>query len=461
MLLAEYRFEGEAPRSKLEDFEYLQFHVPEGACSVEVEYDWGGKSPGEAVVDLGLFEPGPTGLVEGMQSLRGWSGSSKKRVCASRGYATPGYLPGEVRPGQWAVVLGFYKVPEAGLWYRVAVRVYSGCAEARESRPEPPPPGVKRGWVKGDLHMHSVHSDGDSTLGEVAALASRLGLDFISVTDHNTVSQIAELGWRSAFLNGVFVLRGVEMTSYKGHMNVFGISEVPEFRVKARRELEAVVAYLRSKGAFLSVNHPKPLGPDWELGDMSFADAVEVFQAVWEFNNYVSLRKWDELLKRGLRVGLVGGSDAHEMKSGESLLAPGVPTTWVYVDELSEEGLLRGLRAQRVFVSESPSGPRVFLKALQGGREYTLGDTVDAGPLDLVVRVEGAEGQTLRLVAGGEVVAHREVDSEVFEGKFSLLLGSPYVRAELLREAADVEDPYHMENIVSALTAPIYLKRVE
>jgi len=33
-----------------------------------------------------------------------------------------------------------------------------------------------------------VHSDGELTIDELAALAAAAGLDFLAITDHNTVS---------------------------------------------------------------------------------------------------------------------------------------------------------------------------------------------------------------------------------------------------------------------------------
>ncbi|MEZ0346332.1 MAG: CehA/McbA family metallohydrolase [Infirmifilum sp.] len=455
--ILEYEFSGEAGPEKRLGFQYLDFSVPESSCTLEVEYDYKGLGPGEVTIDIGLFEPGEIELAEGMKSFRGWSGSTKRKFYVSRAWATPGYLPGDVKPGTWKVILGFYKIPERGVAYSVRVRVYRECFDASKKPNVVEKRKSYRGWVKGDLHMHSVHSDGDSTLYEIAELAHSMGLDFVSVTDHNTVSQIAELDWSSAYINNVLFIRGVEVTTYKGHMNVYGASEVPDFRLSTRADLERIVSYLKSKNFFLSVNHPKPLGPDWEFGDMSFADAVEVFHSVWEFNNHVSLRKWDELLQKGLRIGLIGGSDAHEMKGKASLLLPGVPTTWVYVDELSEPGVLAGLRSQKVFVSESVQGPKLFLKAFSGGREYGLGETIDSGDVKLAVQVEGAEGQYLRLISQGEVIATEKVNSGIFARKFNLNMKGAYVRAEVLKEVADLGDPYHPDNIISVLSSPIYL----
>src|SRR5262249_53459520 len=46
----------------------------------------------------------------------------------------------------------------------------------------PAQPG--RRWLAGDLHTHTVHSDGGLTVPELALLAAGSGLDFLAITDH-------------------------------------------------------------------------------------------------------------------------------------------------------------------------------------------------------------------------------------------------------------------------------------
>ena len=46
----------------------------------------------------------------------------------------------------------------------------------------------KKRWVSGDLHMHTVHSDGDWTVSSLMDAAVAAELDFIAITDHNTYS---------------------------------------------------------------------------------------------------------------------------------------------------------------------------------------------------------------------------------------------------------------------------------
>ncbi|MBP0955768.1 MAG: PHP domain-containing protein [Oscillospiraceae bacterium] len=67
--------------------------------------------------------------------------------------------------------------------------------------------------MKGDLHVHTTLSDGSLGMEEVIAQAKRIGLDFISITDHDTMSSVSRakiLGERY----GVQTIPGVELTAW-------------------------------------------------------------------------------------------------------------------------------------------------------------------------------------------------------------------------------------------------------
>lgn len=67
--------------------------------------------------------------------------------------------------------------------------------------------------MTGDLHCHSVFSDGSSTPDEIIKYARNAGLDFIALTDHDTmagVERMKTVGTRQ----GVKVISGVEITSF-------------------------------------------------------------------------------------------------------------------------------------------------------------------------------------------------------------------------------------------------------
>ncbi len=78
--------------------------------------------------------------------------------------------------------------------------------------------------IKGDVHMHTVYSDGDSTVEQMAAHAKSLGYEYIAITDHSQSlgiargldpgrleSQIQELDAFNKKSSGIKVLKGMEV----------------------------------------------------------------------------------------------------------------------------------------------------------------------------------------------------------------------------------------------------------
>lgn len=67
--------------------------------------------------------------------------------------------------------------------------------------------------MKGDLHVHTTLSDGSLGIEEVIAKAKRIGLDCISITDHDTMSSVSRvkvLGERY----GIQTIPGVEISAW-------------------------------------------------------------------------------------------------------------------------------------------------------------------------------------------------------------------------------------------------------
>lgn len=453
--LKEQCFEGFlSPQDKSKrDFIYLPFEVPERCEKIEIEYSCIPVGGGECVIDIGVFEPGPLGFLEASESFRGWSGSSKRVIIISHSDATPGYISRDIKPGTWKVILGLYKIPQAGCRYSVAVSMFSGegvSSKPREKRLQSHKPFAAAslsGWLRGDFHVHSVHSDGDSTPEEIAKAAAEEGLDFVAITDHNTVSHVPECGVR----RGVLLLPGEEVTTYYGHMNVFNVSEWVDFRIKSREELERLVDYVQRRGCIASVNHPKPFGPTWQLGGIERVGLIEVWQGNWALLNYLSSRLLDELLSRGCRVGIVGGSDTHSLKQRHPMLSIGHPTTWVYVGKASYESILDAVRAGMVTISESPDGPFLWYEV----------ERAERGSIKASVEARGARGATLRLISMGEVIYTEKIESERFAKRLSVKVpeDSVYIRFDIADSESQIDEANGRETLVRAYASPKFIAR--
>jgi hypothetical protein len=258
------------------------------------------------------------------------------------------------------VVLGIYRLPPEGIEYRVTAEVATGRgALAPDPRPEPPPrltdrparrdlparPGYR--WLAGDLHTHTVHSDGAQTVPELARFAAGRGLDFLAITDHNTISHHAELPGAAARY-GITLIPGQEITTEDGHAGALGDVGWIDFRAPADSWLDATEQH----GGLLSVNHPIGGHVSWTIPMRRRPPLAEIWHWSWlDLHWTTPLAWWMAWDPTALPVG---GSDFH--RPGSDAL-PGLPTTWVESADDSPEAVLDGLRSGHSAISAQRDGP--------------------------------------------------------------------------------------------------------
>jgi hypothetical protein len=330
-------------------WQYLPVEVSPGtaALRVKLEYERAG-----AVLDLGCL--GPSGF-------RGWSGGSREEFVVAADAATPGYLPGEIEPGLWQVFLGLHQVPADGVRYRVTAEALPGgwtpdeyiapAIPADRPAPRDLPAAPGRRWLAGDLHSHTVHSDGALTVPELAALAVSRGLEFLAITDHNTVSHHRELPAMSARY-GITLVPGQEVTTAEGHAGVLGDTGWIDFRQTPDDWLDAAEA----GGGLMSVNHPVGGPVSWLYTMRRRPPLAEIWHWSWLDPAWTHTLAWWHAWDPAAIP--VGGSDWHREGADSPL---GVPTTWVEAecDDGPAEPAAIGdaLRAGRVAISAGREGP--------------------------------------------------------------------------------------------------------
>jgi len=465
--------EGHIPgeRARSDPYVYLPFSVPAGAQRIHVAYDYSdqvtapfGMGPGNAV-DVGVFDSRGYDFLTA-PGFRGWSGNARREFEITPERATPGYIRGPLFPGEWNVLLGLARLDEGGVRYDVRVtvdveeqtvedgRLYGRNTPLRLIGTFPPRP--KR-WLKGDLHCHTLHSDGANTVREMVEHAAGLGLDFLAVTDHNTNTHHEEMDALGEL--PITLIPGEEVTTYWGHANTWGLREWVDFRCADNESIQAVQRWVRERGAMLSINHAKCIGPPWLFKGWDGYDCMEVWQAPWRFYNWETLEKWDGLLQRGSRVIAVGGSDAHSVPPAPPRHPYGLaePTTWVYA-EPSEAGIFDAIRAGHAFISDAPRGAHLMLWADEDGDgkyEKMMGDTVAPKVVRFRVDVEGGMDRRLWIVSDGVPIDIIGVDRAERQIEFTLdMSGRKYVRAELRGWRGN---PSRGE-VVWAMTNPVWVE---
>ena len=97
--------------------------------------------------------------------------------------------------------------------------------------------------MRADLHLHTVYSDGAFTPQELAARAAEAGVEFLSMTDHDNMSGMAEKAAAAASC-GLRFVPGWEVSSYEG-----GKVHVLGYRCAAGPAYEAFLEERRRGGA--------------------------------------------------------------------------------------------------------------------------------------------------------------------------------------------------------------------
>jgi len=133
----------------------------------------------------------------------------------------------------------------------------------------------------GSLHLHSCYSDGSGTVREITAAAARAGIDFLVLTEHDTLAPREDRwqGWR----DGVLVVVGVEITCRgRSHVVAFGPADVKGLRWKPLRR---VLFDLQNQGAAAFVAHAHPahiMGISLKAGEL----------VDWEVPGFTGVELW-------------------------------------------------------------------------------------------------------------------------------------------------------------------------
>ncbi len=248
--------------------------------------------------------------------------------------------------------------------------------------------------IVGNLHTHTVYSDGSGTHRQVAQAAAAAGLDFVVATDHNLwVRGVEGYVERTLLLVGEEV-HHVRRIPQANHLLIYGAeAEMAPFAADPQQLIEEV----NRRGGLCFLAHPfersSPLDPalaaiPWEDWEVHGYAGLELWNTMAEFKGLLwsrlaaliyafcpslglrgpfraTLRKLDELLAAGQRVAVLGGADAHASTYGFGPLQRVVFPyetlfRWVNTHLLVEQGLTGDLETDK----------RTIYGALRAGRTW-------------------------------------------------------------------------------------------
>ncbi len=248
---------------------------------------------------------------------------------------------------------------------------------------------AQRRFYKGNLHLHTTESDGRLSPGDAVAWYRQHGYDFVAITDHWRVTDVAGLSG-----NGFLTMPGVELATDRTellqprHIVALGLNQMPPYAHRLDMPVQDMIDALNKDGATVFLAHPYWSGLTVnETLPLQGLIGMEVYNTSCDrdLGKALSAVHWDDVLVRGKRWLGLATDDTHWHDDDA-----GGGYVMVEADELSEPAILAALRAGRFYAS---SGPEIHETTLNGD---TL--TVRCSPVSMI-NVVGHTGHGKHFVA--------------------------------------------------------------
>jgi len=348
-------------------------------------------------------------------------------------------------------------------------------------------------WYKGELVTHSVYGRGSESVEALIKRAEKAGLDFLAITDRNTLASIYDAGYKS---DKLVLIPAMEWgNDEKGYAYIYG-PKTPPAPPSTFGAAQAECIRVQAQGGVFAVAHPCLPQSPWLWG-LSYVSAVNVWQGAWESSPPLRLAQlsedikirdkgrlvqsiaaaaqqadlaktnanaqatlfWDYEGTRGLLAAALGGSGSTGPK--EPL---GVPLTYVKAKTKSLPGILEGMRLGYTYISRGADGPQIFFQGdvLNDNKvDVSIGGIVPTGVETMFhVGVKGAHGGKLQVLQDGRPILSKTIESDSFMTRFPMTPSSfsvfrVRVLATMAGSAPTLEQPE-----VLAMTSPIYAQDI-
>jgi hypothetical protein len=241
-------------------------------------------------------------------------------------------------------------------------------------------------WIPCELHTHTKNSDGNYTLLELVNKAKVIGLECIALTDHNTISGYPQIT-DEVIKTGIQIIRGIEWTTFYGHMVVLGAKKYVDWRTAGPADINKSIAEIHEAGGLAGIAHPYEFGSpictggNWqfEISDWNDIDYLEVWSEVFPSINQKNKRAfalWTDLLNKGFKITAVSGRDWHSDRNNDDPIA----VTYLGVTEDKTSGFqTAALKAISNGSSSVTMGPLVTMDARlkSNGSKFGIGEEIN------------------------------------------------------------------------------------
>jgi len=306
------------------------------------------------------------------------------------------------------------------------------CLWLSPARSAPPAPGK---WYKGNLHTHTINSDGDSSPDTVVRWYKEHRYQFLVLTDHNYLTAIDGLSAVFGAAEKFLLVRGEEVTDRfekkPVHINALNLHTLvlPQGGSSVVDTIQRNVDAIRKAGAMPSINHPN-FGWAITADDLRRVENDKLFEV---YNGHPTVNNlggggtpgmeqaWDTLLTAGRRMHGIAVDDAHYFQQwGPQFSNPGRGWVTVRARELSAEALVEAIDRGDFYASSG----------------VTLSDVSREGPtLRVAIQVNGPLKYTIEFIGDNGRVLKTAPENEA---SYTLAAEDRYVRARVTASSGEM-----------------------
>jgi hypothetical protein len=250
-----------------------------------------------------------------------------------------------------------------------------------------PPTTSAPHWYRGNTHAHTLQSDGDSPPLEVARWYRDRGYQFLFVTDHEKLTDVAPLNAALGAPGRFLVIAGQEVTQIlpdsthpdgrrQAHVNSLRPSRVvmPQGGASVGESYRRNLAAIAGAGGLAQVNHPNwrwSVRPDDMFSPLPDSTLFELWNGHPGIGNLGGATGdgpgaaralstealWDTLLTRGRVLWGVGSDDSHTFARpwDPAVARPGQAWVVVRAESLSANAIVAALHRGDFYASTGVS----------------------------------------------------------------------------------------------------------
>lgn len=211
-------------------------------------------------------------------------------------------------------------------------------------------------WFKGNLHTHSVNSDGLLEPFQLAFLYQAHGYDFLSITDHNKLTDVRDLSGKFEdflFLPGEEIHLGRSEADTYYHLVALNLSA----EIQPNGSPQSVIDETLDQGGEVLIAHPY-----WSSLTVNDLLGLKGYLGIEVYNTtcHVSIGKgystihWDDLLVRGKSAFGFAVDDAHWHFNPHRPVDACRAWVMVKAKRLTTESLMDSLRKGLFYSSNGP-----------------------------------------------------------------------------------------------------------